>query len=70
MKAQVPRFADQQMKVLGHDHVAEDDELIPLSYLLENSEKQVAPPRTAKQRLTAVTTASDEMQVSSAVVTH
>ena len=23
----------KQMKVLGHDHVAEDDKLIPLSYL-------------------------------------
>ena len=68
MKAQVPRFADQKMKVLGHDHVAEDDELIPLSYLLENGEKQVAPPRTAEQRLTTVTTAGDEMQVAISIV--
>jgi hypothetical protein len=62
------RFADQQMKVLGHDHVAEDDELIPLSYLLQNSEKQVAPPRTAEQRLALVTTAGDEMQVAISIV--
>jgi len=39
------RFADQQMRVLGHNHVTEDYELIPLSYPFQNSEKQVAPPR-------------------------
>ena len=62
------RLADQQMNVLGHDHVAEDGELILLSHLLQNSEKQVAPPRTAEQRLALATTAGDEMQVAISIV--
>jgi len=41
---------------------------MPQSYLLENCEKQVSAPRTAEQRLTPVTTASDEMQVAISIV--
>jgi hypothetical protein len=51
------------MNVLGHDHITKNNELIPESHLLKNREKQVTPPRTAEQRLTAVTTARDEVQV-------
>ena len=53
------RFANQQMNVLGHDHVADDHELISAPDSLKNGEKQIA----------TVATAGDEMQVSASVVT-
>jgi hypothetical protein len=62
------RFADQQMNVFGHDHVANDDEGIALADLLQHSQKQVPTARSAEQGLSTITTASDEVKVSSAVV--
>jgi hypothetical protein len=62
------RFADQQMNVFGHDHVPDDDESIALADLLQHSEKQVPTARSAEQALSTITTASDEVKVSSAVV--
>ncbi len=61
------RFADQEVNVLGHDHVTDDHELIARAHLLQHSEQQVATVRRAEQRLLPITTTSDEMQVSSAV---
>jgi hypothetical protein len=56
------------MKVLGHDDVTDNDELIVLADLFEDSQKQIATPLCAKQGLATITTASDEMQVSGAVI--
>src|SRR5216684_2014166 len=61
------RFADQEVNVLGHDHVTDDHELIARAHLLQHSEQQVATVRRAEQRLLPITTTSDEMQVSSGV---
>ncbi len=33
------RFADEQMKVFGHDHVTLDDELVALTNLLKDVEE-------------------------------
>ena len=60
------RLADQQMKVLGDDYVAQHNELIAETHLFENSQEQLATPRRPKQRLTPIATASKEMQVSRA----
>jgi hypothetical protein len=54
--------------VFGHDHVADNDEGIALADLLQHSQKQVPTARSAKQALSTITTASDEVKVSSAVV--
>jgi len=62
------RFADQQMNVFGHDDVANNDEGIALADLLQHFQKQVPTARSAKQGLSTITTASDEVKVSSAVV--
>ena len=62
------RFADQEVNVLGHDHVTDDHELIAPAHLLQHSEQQVTTARRAEQRLPAITTAGDEMKVSGAVV--
>ena len=55
------RFADQEVNVLGHNHVADNDELIPPAHLLKHSQQQVTAARSAEQWLSAKTTASDEM---------
>jgi hypothetical protein len=63
------RFAEEQMNVLGHDHVAHDYKLITSAHLLQHGQKQVAPRGRAQQGLPAITTASDEMQVPGAIKT-
>ena len=62
------RLADEQMNVLGHNDISDDDEHIALSHLLQHFEKQVTAVRSAKQRLSAIATASDEMKITGAVV--
>jgi hypothetical protein len=44
-----------------HDQVTNDDKLIAFAHLFQDSEKQIATPRSAKQRLPPITTARDEM---------
>ena len=39
------RLADQQMEMLGHDHVTENYENIAFADLFQNSEKQIASAR-------------------------
>ena len=62
------RLADQQVKVLGHDHVADHHELIAAAHLLENGEKPIPTGNRAEQGLPPVTATGDEMQVSSAII--
>src|SRR5512143_859184 len=62
------RFADQEVKVLGHDHITEDHEAIPFAGLLEDAQEQVATQCSAEPGLPAVTAAGDEMEVSGAVI--
>jgi hypothetical protein len=50
------------MNVFSHDHVAHDYELITSAHL-HHGQKQVATRWRAQQGLSAITTASDEMQV-------
>jgi hypothetical protein len=54
-------FTYQQMNVLGHDHVTGHDELIALPHLFQHCQKKVAAVRSAEQRLSPITTASNEM---------
>jgi hypothetical protein len=62
-------LADEKMKMLGHDHVSDDDELVSLTDLFEDLEKKITPDGAAEQRLTLITTTSDEVKVSGTVVT-
>ena len=55
------RFADQKVNMFRHDHVTNNDELIASAHLLQNSKKQIATRRSAKQLLPPITTARDEM---------
>jgi len=61
LKLLLLRFAYQQMNVLGHDHVTGHDELRALPRLLQHSQKKVTEARSAEQRLSPITTASNEM---------
>src|SRR5258708_7009548 len=63
------RFADQQMNVLGHDHVSDDDETAAHAHLLQDFEKQIPPADGPQQRSLVITARGDEVQVSFAVVT-
>src|SRR5208283_4260195 len=61
------RFTDQQRNVFRHDDVSQHYPAITLSYLLQNSEEQVAAPHTPKQPLPVIATESEEVQIVSAV---
>jgi hypothetical protein len=62
------RFADQQMNMVGHHHITDNDERITLSDLLQHSEKQVAAAPRAEQGPSAIATASNEMKIAGAAV--
>jgi hypothetical protein len=64
----VLRFANQQVKMLGHDYITDYHKLIPLPGLFQYLDKQVAPPRCSKQRTSPVKAASDEVEVAPCIV--
>jgi hypothetical protein len=51
------------MKVLGHDHVSRNDELILGADFFEDTEKQIAPARGAKKRLPAIAATRYKMPI-------
>jgi hypothetical protein len=62
------RFADEQMKTFGHDHVTDHHKAVVLASLLQDFEEKIAAARTRQPRTSAVTTASDKVQVASAII--
>ena len=63
------RFANQQMKVLGHDHVPDDHKPVLLPCLFQDFQKPVAAARAPQIRPVRMTATGDEVEVSVAVVT-
>jgi hypothetical protein len=57
------------MYMLGHHHVAHDNKMVPESHPLQHFEKQVAIRAFAEECAPLVTTGSDKVQASGAVVT-
>ena len=55
------RLADQQVNVLGHDHVTYDHERVASAHLLQDSQQQITTAGGPKQRLPPITTAGDEV---------
>jgi len=47
-------FANQEVEMLGHDHVSSYDELVFLAGLLENSQKNIAMPGGSEKRKSAI----------------
>lgn len=60
-------FADQEMEVFRHDHVAPNNKLVFLPDFFQDFEKQITATRGGKKGLTMVTTAGDEVFVAAGV---
>ena len=60
-------FADQQMSVLGHDHISDYRETVTHAGLFQNLKEEIPAAGCAEQRTAAIATRSDEMQISAAV---
>lgn len=61
-------LADEQVHVLWHDHVSDEQEGITLSDFRKNLHEQVSCARRLQQRPPLKTTERDEVQIFSAVV--
>ena len=57
------RFADQQVHMFGHEHIADQRKTIPGANLLQNSDGKIPCPNGAKKRPSLIATKSDEMEV-------
>ena len=57
-----PRLADQQMNMLRHHDIPDDDESVALTRLLEDREEAITGGRI-QQRQSSIARASDEVQV-------
>jgi hypothetical protein len=53
-------FANQQVNVLRHDHVADNNELITHAHPLQHGKEYVATARRSEKRLSPITTTGDE----------
>ena len=62
------RLAHQQVKVLRHHDISEDDESIPLPHRLQHLQKQIASPPRSQPGPSPVTTAGYEVQVLPAIM--
>jgi hypothetical protein len=62
------RFADQEMKVIGHYCVAEYNKTIALAYFFQDGYEQIATWRCIQPRLAVVTTAGYEVCLSCSVI--
>jgi hypothetical protein len=61
-------FADQEMEVLGHDHVSQDDEAILLASFFQDAQEEIATVGRAQPRPALVATTGDEVEVAGTVV--
>lgn len=61
------RFADLQVKVLGHHDVPEQGKIVAIANFTQNFQELIACPLCAQERQPPVATASDEMQMAQSV---
>ena len=62
------RLAEEKMDVLRHDYITDDYKLMSLADPLHNFEKEIARARCPEQGTALITTCSNKVGVSSAVV--
>ena len=60
------RFANQQVHVLRHDHVAYERKPVPCSNFLKNLHRKISRPNRSQQGPSLIATKCDEMQVAAA----
>jgi hypothetical protein len=63
------RFADEQVHVIGHDHVADQQEIVPFTNLAESVHEKISPLLGMEQRQPPITTEREEVQITSSIVT-
>jgi hypothetical protein len=63
------RFAEEEVHVLGHHHVTDNDKTIAAADLLQHFQKEITILPATQQRASLITTGSDKVQISGAVVT-
>jgi len=64
------RLADEQMDVLGHDHVAHQRESIAVARFAENPDERVPGANRAQKRQAPIAGEGDEMQMAAPVMTN
>jgi hypothetical protein len=62
-------FADQEVEVIGNDHIAPNYELVFLPHFFEDFEKQIATVAGAEEGLTMIAAAGNEVFVATGVKT-
>ena len=60
-------FADEQMHMLGHDHISDQGERVAQAHLIENPDKAIARADGSEVGASPVATESDKMQVAAPV---
>jgi hypothetical protein len=56
------RFADEQVNVFGHDHIAANEESVPLAHTFQGLLEDVTGVRVSQQRVSMMTTEGYEME--------
>jgi len=62
------RFADEQVKVFGHDHVSQNHDPVAAAYLFEHCKEKIAVPDGGEERLPLETATGNEVEIIGAVV--
>src|SRR5689334_11791035 len=57
-------LADEQVHVIGHDHVSNQQEFVPLTNLAESLHEEISRSCCAEQRQPPITTEREEVQIS------
>jgi hypothetical protein len=60
-------FADEQMHMLGHDHISDQGKRAAQAQLIENPDKAIARADRSEVRASPVTAESDKVQVAASV---
>jgi len=62
------RFAYQQMHMFGHDDISSDDEAVAMPHLFQFLLEYAVAGSRFEQRLSAITTEGDEVEVAGVVI--
>src|SRR6267143_3337006 len=61
-------FADEQMNVVGHDHISDQQEFVAFTNFSQGLDEDVARSRRVEQRQPPITTEREEMQMAPSIV--
>ena len=61
-------FADEQMNVVGHDHISDQQEFVAFTNFPQGLDEDVARSRRVEQRQPPITTEREEMKMAPSIV--